>query len=561
MNMLEDINKALEYTKNKKYSAAEKIYLNLLKQNNPGNKVIYSFLGLLYMDWGKYKKSEKFLEQAYNLCKNQVATESLAIVKDYLNKTKDAVQYYEEIIDTTKNYEVFNRYIPLLIEKKKYKKAVNYAEKFVKIYPFRKESYVALAESYVNTGRLKEATNIALKLIHNYPKYWGGWLWYGLMQEILFNDNVEAEKCFKKVLKYGNKTKGYHNLGVNASKQGHLEKSLQYMKKYYQHSGDLRTYWFNLCNICMYRRQFKKGIKYYANFIHYERLADKDKAEHKLKNIWDRKIHKNEVLFVYGDQGIGDLIMFSRYLPFAAKKFKTVKVWLRDNIFELFKRSFKEYKNIRFYNPENHKRFPLYDKSAIMACLPYYLKADYSEIPFASGYMKPDKKLVEKYKNIINSDKLKVGICWEAGGIGWREQLNRTLNVTFFEPFFAVKDTQIYSLQVNPALQNYKDYKEIIDIGSDFNDFDDTAAALKNLDVLVTIDTSVAHLAGALGVKTLLLLPYCTDWRWFNDTKTTNWYKSVTIFKQKPQESWQVVINQITQELEALSQAKKRGKI
>ena len=69
------------------------------------------------------------------------------------------------------------------------------------------------------------------------------------------------------------------------------------------------------------------------------------------------------------------------------------------------------------------------------------------------------------------------------------------------------------------------------------------------MDVIVTVDTSVAHLAGALGVKTFLLLPYASDWRWFRDTKTTPWYDSVEIFKQKDCISWETEINEIVEKL------------
>ena len=89
----------------------------------------------------------------------------------------------------------------------------------------------------------------------------------------------------------------------------------------------------------------------------------------------------------------------------------------------------------------------------------------------------------------------------------------------------------------------------MINLGKNFKDFSDTAEAIMAMDVLVTVDTSVAHLAGALGVKTYLLLPYATDWRWFNDTTTTPWYKSIEIFKQTEGISWDEPINNFIKRL------------
>ena len=94
-------------------------------------------------------------------------------------------------------------------------------------------------------------------------------------------------------------------------------------------------------------------------------------------------------------------------------------------------------------------------------------------------------------------------------------------------------------------MENYKNYSSLIDLGSTFKDFSDTAAALKNLDLMITVDTSVAHLAGALGVKTILILPYCPDWRWFDNDEKTEWYDSIKIFKQSPDESWESVFERI----------------
>jgi hypothetical protein len=240
--------------------------------------------------------------------------------------------------------------------------------------------------------------------------------------------------------------------------------------------------------------------------------------------------------------------MFARYIPLLVNKFKTLKVMVNSAVLELFKRSFKQYDNIKFY-PLSEK-FPRYDKSVVLSNLPYYLKGDISTIPTPSGYIIPNDEKIAEYKNkYFQNNDLKIGICWEAGASGWREQLNRTLNISMFEPLFKIPNTKIYSLQVRPTLDNYKNYPEIINLGKDFKDFDDTASAIKNLDVVVTVDTSVAHLAGALGVKTFMLLPYCPDWRWFDNDEKTEWYSSVRIFKQKSRIYWDDVVERIKEEL------------
>ena len=115
-----------------------------------------------------------------------------------------------------------------------------------------------------------------------------------------------------------------------------------------------------------------------------------------------------------------------------------------------------------------------------------------------------------------------------------------------------MNEIQIYSFQKDDTLNGNERYPQMINLAKDFKDFSDTAAALKAMDVVVTVDTSIAHLAGALGVKTFLLLPYASDWRWFGDTKTTPWYDSVEIFKQQDCISWEKEIDEIIARLKNL---------
>ena len=302
---------------------------------------------------------------------------------------------------------------------------------------------------------------------------------------------------------------------------------------------------FVLSGIYFKQRKFKKAYEHYVKYVY--DFSDKEEQNpiRKLKNFWNGKTYKTKTLFVFCDQGVGDIIMFSRYISYLESKFASIKVMVPENILSVLKRSYKS-KKIKFYPMKN--RFPRYDYSVILSALPYYLKMPLDSIPYSEGYLRADKKIAEEYSKLMNSDKLKVGVVWEAGGTGWRELLNRTLNVSLFEPLFNIKGVQFYSFQVKPSMDNYKDYN-LVDLGKTFDDFDKTAGALKNLDLLVTVDTSVAHLAGALGVKTFMLLPYVTDWRWFDNDKKTEWYDSVEIFKQKNPKSWDDVFESIKKEI------------
>ena len=112
-----------------------------------------------------------------------------------------------------------------------------------------------------------------------------------------------------------------------------------------------------------------------------------------------------------------------------------------------------------------------------------------------------------------------------------------------------MNEIQLYSLQYEDSMDGNSKYPQMINLARDFKDFSDTAQAIKAMDAVITVDTAVAHLSGALGVKTYLLLPYAADWRWFDDTETTPWYKSVKIFKQVEHISWEKPLDDLYNEI------------
>ena len=204
----------------------------------------------------------------------------------------------------------------------------------------------------------------------------------------------------------------------------------------------------------------------------------------------------------------------------------------------------KNYPKIKFISPEEINP----EIQAVrITDLAYALNMDFDNIPCAQGYLKSE---IAEIKNT----KLKVGLCWEAGSAGIRGMINRTINVKFFESFMDIDNLQAYSFQVQDTLKGNEKYSDkMINLTTNFNDFSDTAKAIKAMDLIITVDTSVAHLAGALGIKTFLMLPYVSDWRWFNDTETTPWYTSVEIFKQIDPISWEKPIEDIICKLKEYS--------
>ena len=169
------------------------------------------------------------------------------------------------------------------------------------------------------------------------------------------------------------------------------------------------------------------------------------------------------------------------------------------------------------------------------------LNLKFDNIPHKEKYLN-----YEKNTTILNQNKKKVGLFWQGNKKVFK---NRSINFDYLKPLLNFDNIDFYSFQVD---KDTKCPKEIINLSKNIKDYSDTASLLLNLDLLITIDSSIAHMAGALGVKTFLLLPKTSEWRWFNDNDKCSWYNSIKIFKQSTTNNWEEVILRVEKELKLL---------
>tara|TARA_Y100000590_G_C15292670_1_gene853169 strand:- start:117 stop:704 length:588 start_codon:yes stop_codon:yes gene_type:complete len=172
------------------------------------------------------------------------------------------------------------------------------------------------------------------------------------------------------------------------------------------------------------------------------------------------------------------------------------------------------------------------------------------------NYIISDKKLVKYWKKKINSIKgHKIGLCWQ-GDPNYGRDFMRSVPLKNFEKLFLIPDLNFINFTKgfgSEQIINFKYKDKIYDYSNEFdngdNSFEDTIAILENIDLLITIDTAVAHVASTMNVKTWLLLDYSADWRWHVQKKKFNWYDNQKFFRQKKIYSWNDVMEQIVSKL------------
>lgn len=268
------------------------------------------------------------------------------------------------------------------------------------------------------------------------------------------------------------------------------------------------------------------------------------------KPRWEGQKLIDKTLLVQYEQGFGDTIQFLRYLEQVKPLVKKIVFRVQNELLDLIKFNLKGIEVVPMDTRIEELNF---DYHIPLMSLPYVLKAKREEIPLSQGYIKADKAKIQKYKEkFFNNNSLKIGIAYSGMKLGNKR---RNVPLECFYPLAQLENVKIYCFQKGFASKELLDIPanmEIVDLGKTFENFSDTASALANLDLFITSDNGIFNLAGAMGIKTYLLLDKYAEWRWFLDNKKTPWYESAEIFKKKDEyDKWDLLIQEVIKNIGA----------
>lgn len=260
--------------------------------------------------------------------------------------------------------------------------------------------------------------------------------------------------------------------------------------------------------------------------------------------MWDGSDPAGRKILVHPEQGFGDLIQFSRYLPMLAAANADVileaPIELRNLLASLRCKATIIPKGVKL---------PDFDLHIPLMSLPRIYKTTVDSIPSDVPYLSAPAARIEKFRDLIQAHangKRKIGLVWAGNTI---PDPRRTVPFKqFFSALADVPDTAWFSLQTGEPTAELKDAPpkmHVLDLAPQLKDFADTAAAISQLDLIITIDTAAAHLAGALGAKTWTLLTAAPDWRWGWDGQESNWYLTMRLFRQQTLGDWSPALAQL----------------
>jgi Flp pilus assembly protein TadD len=376
----------------------------------------------------------------------------------------------------------------------------------------------------------------------------------------------EALACHRRSLATNpNNVVAHLNLGITLGKKGLLQEAIASYRRAIALAPNTCDAHWNLSQLLLLLGDYEQGWREYEwrwqrkNFPTMWRALPQPR--------WTGEDLTGKTLLVHTEQGYGDAIQFVRYVPMLAARGARVVLLCQPAMARLL----NGVAGVERIVPgiASPADLPPFDFHCPIMSLPFLFETRLDSVPANIPYLKPEPSLLQHWRAKVNvaavGSKIgprrvngpKVGLVW-AGNPEHINDAHRSATLEHFAPLAGAGAT-FYSLQKGPAavqVTSPPKGMELIDLTEDLRDFADTAALVSSLDLVITVDTAVAHVAGALGIPAWVLVARCEhDWRWMIDREDTPWYPAMRLFRQSIPGQWPQVVERMARELADYSQA------
>ncbi|UPK39940.1 tetratricopeptide repeat protein [Bradyrhizobium sp. 186] len=328
--------------------------------------------------------------------------------------------------------------------------------------------------------------------------------------------------------------KGHANLAVALRNAGEIDEALVVSHRAVALDPEQPLAQYNHAHFLLMNGDFANGFEAYRWRRRCKTLSDGDPTFSEPE--WRGEVLEGRTLLLFAEYGLGDALHFVRYLPMVAARGGTIILQVQPALASLLRR-LPDVTVIARGEP-----LPPFDLQLPLMSLPRIFDTTLDSIPADVPYLHPDPAKLSRWRAVLaDVTALKVGVVW-AGNARHKGDRQRSLSAAAMLPHLLMPGVQLYSLQKEPRPEDAPVLAalgdEIIDLGPALGDFSDTAAAVAALDLVLAVDTSVAHLAGALGRPVWMLTPYALDWRWLRDREDSPWYPTMRLFRQRRPHEW-----------------------
>ena len=496
---------------------------------NPNNKQALFNLGLSFLKLNNLEEAKNCFKQVVEIDPhNTTSFLSISSILVKQNRIDEAIKQYKKTIESNpKCIEAYKQLADTLKRQEKCHCAIHYYKKALELDPQNIPIIFNLGNTYLMLGQSQNA-------IAQFKK-------------------VEQKQPNNYTIK--------HNIGYSYRNEGRVDQAIKYYKKALEINPKYEGSIYGRALALLYKGDFKNGWEAYAWRLKKEkRNAEKLRKWIKENNVQGKKIH------LMPEGGIGDTIQFFRYVEVLQNMGADLTISVQKPLIPLLSNC--PYIKKPLLNAGQLYKINYEDRASIMS-LPAIFESTEETIPKNIPYITPDKKLDKKWKTYFkNNKKIKVGFCWEAdvkNDVSRLPVARRSIPLIALEKLSHIPNIEFYSLQKSDGsseIDLLPEHFVVTSFGPDFDDksksgpFMDTAAIMKHLDLIITVDTSVAHLAGALGKPVWVMLPYNTDWRWIVNRTDSPWYPTMKLFKQPSPFDWKSVVDNIFEELNNMQKSR-----
>ncbi len=327
------------------------------------------------------------------------------------------------------------------------------------------------------------------------------------------------------------------NLGWLLEEQNRIPEALvQYRKAMYYNLNDANLRW-NHGLVCLALGDYSRGWRDYE----YRWVArNKQKPEYN-SPAWNGDALGEKTLLLHTEQGFGDSIMFYRFAHKLAEAGSNLILHCQPALKRLFS---SQSSNVTVL--DTNMAPPAHDVHASLMSLPFLMELDKEEelcLP---------KNITNQYKSVIDLDSTdlsnkKIAITWTSQ-IGSETGEKKSIPYSKFKQLFDVPNCEFYSVQINSeatAIAEMNCRSNVHNLEKSIHDFKDTADLLSSMDLVISVDTAVAHLSGTLEIPTWVILPFAADWRWRIHRADSPWYPTMRLFRQKSAGNWDTVLEEV----------------
>jgi len=260
--------------------------------------------------------------------------------------------------------------------------------------------------------------------------------------------------------------------------------------------------------------------------------------------LWRGEPLEGRTILLHAEQGIGDTLQFIRYVPYVVERGARVIVQVHPSLVRLLSAAYSD----RAQVISEAQPPPDFDVHVPLLSLPLAFATTLETIPAAVPYLAADSALAARWRERLGQERaFKVGVVW-AGNPQHTNDYRRSMGLDCLLPLFdATPSVRWFSLQVGERSTDLTKLPAgtITSLTDKLTDFSETAAAIAGLDLIITVDTAAAHLAGALGKPVWLMLPFVPDWRWLLDRDDSPWYPTARLFRQAAPGNWTSVVDRV----------------